>query len=48
MRLTKRGKRVRAILIALSIALALWVAGNVWVTDTGRICLGSMTKCVGL
>jgi hypothetical protein len=47
MRLTKRGKRVRAIFIGLGIALALWVAGNVWITDTG-ICLGSMTKCVGL
>jgi len=48
MRLTKRGRIVRAILIALAIALALWVAGNVWITDTGRICLGSMVKCVGL
>jgi hypothetical protein len=47
MRLTRRGRIVRAILIGLALALALWVAGNVWVTDTG-ICLGSMTKCVGL
>jgi hypothetical protein len=48
MRLNKRGRIVRALLIAAGIALGLWVAGNVWITDTGRICLGSMVKCVGL
>jgi hypothetical protein len=47
MRLTKRGRIVRAILIGLALALALWVAGNVWWTGE-RICLGSMVKCVGL
>jgi hypothetical protein len=48
MRLNKRGRIVRALLIGAGIALGLWIAGNVWITDTGRICLGSMVKCVGL
>jgi hypothetical protein len=48
MKITRRGRIVRAILIGAGIVLGLWIAGNVWITDTGRICLGSMVKCVGL
>ena len=44
MRLNKRGRIVRAILIGLGIALALWVAGHLWYTGEGY-CIGSMTKC---
>jgi hypothetical protein len=47
MRLNRRGRIVRAILIGLALALALWVAGNVWHTPTGY-CIGSMSECVGL
>jgi hypothetical protein len=47
MRLTKRGKRARAILIGAAIALAIWVAGNVWWTPTGG-CIGTMRECVGI
>jgi hypothetical protein len=51
MRLTRRGRIVRAILIgagiALALALALWGAGHIWYTGEGY-CIGSMTKCIGL
>jgi hypothetical protein len=46
-KITRRGRIVRALLIGAGIALALWVAGNLWWTGE-RICLGSMSKCVGL
>jgi hypothetical protein len=44
MRLTKRGKRARAILIVAGLALLWWVSGNVWWTETGY-CFGSVGEC---
>jgi len=46
-RLNKRGRIVRAILIGAGLALALWVAGNLWFTGEGW-CIGSMSECVGI
>jgi hypothetical protein len=46
MKLTKRGKRVRALLILAGIIFLVWVSGNVWVTDDGGYCFGSMAQCV--
>lgn len=51
MRLTKRGKRVRAVLIFLVLGLAAWsfwqVTANLWATPSGW-CWGSMVECVKL
>ena len=54
MALTKRGKRVRALAIALGIALIVWVSGWWWWTGIGSPkadflgwCIGSMSECVG-
>jgi hypothetical protein len=46
MKLTKRGKRVRAISIVLALALVYWVSGNVWWTGDEGYCVGSMVECV--
>jgi hypothetical protein len=44
MRLTKRGKRVRAVAILLG-ALAIWqISGNLWWVGD-HYCWGSMTEC---
>jgi hypothetical protein len=47
MRLTRRGKIVRAVLIVAGLALLIWASGHIWYTGTGY-CIGSMTKCVGI
>jgi len=47
MKLNKRGRIVRALLIGMALALALWGAGNLWWTGGGW-CIGSMSECVGL
>jgi hypothetical protein len=48
MRLTKRGKRVRALLIVAAIAAAIWwLTAGLWWTGEGW-CVGTMSKCVGL
>lgn len=47
MKLTRRGRIVRAFLIGAALALALWGAGHIWYTDTGY-CIGSMSECVGM
>ena len=44
--ITKRGKRVRAVLIFLAIALLLWASGHVWWTGEGGYCVGEMVECV--
>ena len=44
MKLTKRGKRVRAISIVLALALVYWVSGQVWWTPNGY-CFGEMVEC---
>jgi hypothetical protein len=44
MRLTKRGKRVRAILILAAIATIYYVTLNVWWVGDGY-CWGDMTEC---
>ena len=44
MRLTRRGRIVRALLIAAGIALLIWVSGHVWYTGEGY-CIGSMVSC---
>jgi len=46
-RLTRRGKIVRAILIVAGLALLIWASGHIWYTGTGY-CVGSMSECVGL
>jgi hypothetical protein len=47
MKITRRGRIVRAILIAAGIALGLWMAGHLWYTDTGW-CIGSLESCIKL
>jgi hypothetical protein len=43
MKLTKRGKRVRAIMIIVIIALVWWVSGHIWWTD--GYCVGTIEEC---
>ena len=52
--ITKRGKRVRALGIALGVALIVWVSGSWWWVGIGSPkaeflgwCIGSMTECYG-
>lgn len=45
MKLTKRGRRVRAITIVIVIALVWWISGHVWMTDGGGYCLGTIAEC---
>ena len=45
MRLTKRGRRVRAVAIVAGLLAIYWVSGHLWV-DGGRICIGTMLECV--
>jgi hypothetical protein len=52
--ITKRGKRVRALGIALGVALIVWVSGSWWWVglDSPKAeflgwCIGSMTECYG-
>lgn len=48
MRLNKRGKRVRAILIAaLVITIVYALSALIWWTDDGY-CLGTMSGCIGI
>ena len=47
MRITRRGRIVRALLIGAALALALWGAGHIWYTGEGW-CIGSLSECVGL
>jgi hypothetical protein len=44
MRLTRRGRIVRAIAIGAGIALILWASGRLWYTGAGY-CIGSMSEC---
>jgi len=44
MRLTRRGRIVRAVAILAGIALLYWITANLWWTGTGY-CFGSMTHC---
>ena len=45
MKLTKRGKRVRAVLILIGL-FAIWqVSMNLWWTD-GGYCWGTMVECM--
>lgn len=47
MRLTKRGKRVRALFILAGVALfSWWLIAGLWWTGTG-FCVGTMAECVG-
>jgi hypothetical protein len=46
MRLTRRGRIVRAVAILAGIALLLWLSGQVWYVDGW--CIGSMSECVKL
>lgn len=46
MKLTKRGKRVRALLILVGIcAFIWWMVTGFWWTENG-ICIGTMTECL--
>jgi hypothetical protein len=44
MRLTRRGRIVRAVAIAAGLALLWWISGHVWITEGGG-CIGSMSEC---
>jgi hypothetical protein len=46
MKLTKRGKRVRAIAILLGLVAIYYIVNHIWWTGTGY-CWGSIDKCVG-
>ncbi len=48
MRLTRRGKIVRALVIGAGFALVFWLSGRIWWTDEGRFCWGTLSSCVGL
>jgi len=49
--ITRRGKRVRGLALALAVALILWglwqITANLWATPAGW-CWGSMVECVEL
>jgi len=45
MRLTRRGRIVRALAIGAGLALLLWISGHVWATESGY-CIGSLSECV--
>ena len=47
MRLTRRGRIVRAVFILAGIALIIWASGQVWYTPNGY-CIGSLSECVEL
>lgn len=44
MKLTKRGKRVRAVAILVGIIAIWWVSGHIWWTSSGY-CVGTMGEC---
>jgi len=46
MKLTKRGKRARAIAILLGLVAIYYIVNHIWWTGTGY-CWGSINKCVG-
>lgn len=53
--ITRRGKRVRALAIALGLAVIVWASGHVWWVGIGSPkaeilgwCIGSMNECVTL
>lgn len=47
MKLTKRGKQVRAVLLfGIICALVWWIVAGFWWTEHG-ICIGTMTECLG-
>jgi hypothetical protein len=45
MKLTKRGRRVRAILILAAIAVIYYVSGHLWWTGSGY-CWGTAAECL--
>lgn len=48
MKITKRGRIVRAIVLIAGALLALWfISSSIWYTGEGW-CIGSMSECVGL
>lgn len=48
MKLTKRGKKVRALLILGAVAVFIWyMTAGIWWSGQGW-CLGTMAECVGI
>jgi hypothetical protein len=47
-RITRRGKIVRAILIGAGVIALIWLSGHVWYVPGEGYCIGSMSKCIGL
>lgn len=48
MKLTKRGKKARALLILGGVlVLAWWMTSGLWWTGEGW-CVGTMSECVGI
>lgn len=47
MKLTKRGRQVRAVLILAGVVCIAWISSRVWFDGEGW-CIGSMAQCVGI
>jgi hypothetical protein len=45
MRLTKRGRRVRAVAIVAGLLAIYWISGHIWWTGE-EWCIGTMQECV--
>lgn len=49
MKLTRRGRIVRAILIGAGIALTLWfISSRVWYVPGAGYCIGTLEGCYGI
>ena len=49
MKITRRGRIVRAIVLIAGAALALsFISSHIWWTGEGGYCIGSMSECIGL
>ena len=45
MKLTRRGRRVRAVFILLGLAALWYISGHVWYTESGY-CFGDLLECM--
>lgn len=46
MKLTKRGRRVRAVAIVAGLLAIWWISGHIWWTGDAGYCIGTMKECV--
>lgn len=47
MRLTRRGKIVRAILIGAGVIALIWLSGHIWYVPGAGYCVGTLDGCYG-